>query len=227
MIIANNDLISATKTINCPFSDHEFVLACLNLPSNSYNTCDFYYARKLDDEKLALISNKFDSIDYSFLNDHDKNVDAKWMLLKENLLSLIDDIAPLYKLKVKNKTSNPWFDAELKQIKNQRDLAYLKFIKSRSNDDFNQLSHLKNQFNFLKKSKMIEYFKSRKTNDFKNHKKFWEFYSAFYTIKSAKDHNELPDSLKFNDVAVNGNEEVGNFFNIFLSCGHFALLFLG
>ena len=100
VIIANNDLISATKTIKCPFSDHEFVLASLNLPSNNHNTCDFYYARKLDDEKIALISNKFDLIDFSFLNDRDKNVEAKWMLLKENLLSLIDDIAPIHKLKV-------------------------------------------------------------------------------------------------------------------------------
>jgi hypothetical protein len=123
-VIANNDLICATKVIKCPFSDHDFVLVGLNFPSK-ISTCDFYYARKLDDAKFQLIWSGFDVLDYSFLFDTAKNVDEKWLILKEHLLKIIDDIAPLQKLKASNKSSNPWFDAELNEIKKQRDSSYL------------------------------------------------------------------------------------------------------
>ena len=58
VILGNNDLIENSKVVQCPFSDHDFVLAKLNLKSN-VSTCDYFYTRKIDEVKIHQISNQY------------------------------------------------------------------------------------------------------------------------------------------------------------------------
>ena len=60
---------------------------------------------------------------------------------------------------------------------------------------------------------MCEFFKSKKQNDFRNHRKFWDFYSAFIQIKSDKNGMLFPDSFVYENKQISGEADIGNVFN--------------
>ena len=64
---------------------------------------------------------------------------------------------------------------------------------------------------------MIEYFKDKTTKDFKNSKKFWEFYSKHVKIKSDKTNNSYPSSISNGNITANNPSDISNLFNVFFS----------
>jgi len=61
---------------------------------------------------------------------------------------------------------------------------------------------------------MINYFKSKSMKDFKNSKKFWQFYSASIKIKSDKSNDRIiTDSLFCDKIEHKNPEEFGSVFN--------------
>jgi hypothetical protein len=67
---------------------------------------------------------------------------------------------------------------------------------------------------------MLEYFKTQTSSDFKNSKKFWQFYSTYIQVKSDKSSNSSINSLKRDDTIAD------NSFDIIVICSIFILLHL-
>ena len=63
---------------------------------------------------------------------------------------------------------------------------------------------------------MINYFKNKSQNDFKNSKKFWSFYSSFIKIKSSK-NNQSIDMINVDGKNVSSAKEIANEFNHFFT----------
>ena len=64
---------------------------------------------------------------------------------------------------------------------------------------------------------MKEYFESKGINDFKNNKKYWEFYSTSIKIKSCKSEEFLPSVFIYESQEYSDSEEIGNIFNTFFT----------
>jgi len=61
---------------------------------------------------------------------------------------------------------------------------------------------------------MIEYFKKQTPSDFKNSKKFWQFYSTYIQVKSDKSSNTSINSLKRDDIIADNPFDISNMFNL-------------
>ena len=66
---------------------------------------------------------------------------------------------------------------------------------------------------------MEAYFSTQCLKDFKNTKKFWQFYSSYIKIRSDKSSNlqHEPEILEFEDKKTTNKEEFGQFYNLFFS----------
>jgi hypothetical protein len=54
-------------------------------------------------------------------------------------------------------------------------------------------------------------------NDFKNAKKFWQFYSPLIKTKADKNSNDSYLNIKYNDTTANDKSEICNIFNKFFT----------
>jgi hypothetical protein len=69
----------------------------------------------------------------------------------------------------------------------------------------------------VNREKLIEYFQNKKMNDFKNSKKFWEFYKSLIKIRSDKSQSKSPNLLLTDNVRTSDPETISNLFNGFFT----------
>ena len=118
---------------------------------------------------------------------------------------------------LKNKRIFPWIDNELNHFKFLRNLPKKQADKSKNDEDIRKKDYYESIYSSLLRTKMINYFKDLKQNDFLNSKKFWEFYSLFTSVKSAKSNESLPDNLFNGNICANSLNEKSDLFNVFFT----------
>ena len=171
--------------------------------------------RHFSETNLNLINEKINSIDLSKI-DFDADVDTIWKCIKNMTLAIVDDIAPLKHIKKKLKDQFPWHVKELREVKELKNFYYYNSQKGSSIHylKFKDLyMEIRSKFQSLNRMKMINYFSNKGIKDFKNAKKFWDFYSASINLKSNKSESSLPSYFIHNNEEINKPEEIGDLFN--------------
>ncbi|CAF0722117.1 unnamed protein product [Brachionus calyciflorus] len=217
VILHNGDLIKETMTIDCPFSDHFFTTAKLHINSFKKEPKEIY-GRNLSAKNINLIVDEIAKINF-FCIAQIESVDQSWLAFKTKIQTIIDRYSPIQKITLKDNDLFPWFDDELLYIKHCRDTAYKSYVLDKLNGlKYGLFYYWKNQFTKQYESKMINYFKMKTMTDFKNSKKFWEFYSSHIKIKSDKSNKpNSPAELFFKDQKANSIEEISEMFNLFFT----------
>jgi hypothetical protein len=212
LVLYNIDLKLKYDLIDCPFSDHKFVLVSLSLPDRTKHVkapVQIISSRKLNPTKLELISKQFDSSKINVeLQNHGLSSTEMWLALKSSILEILNRIAPVVKINITTyNTKFPWLDIELKNSKDLRDKLYKKskINHDKNSDIFKQFVLQKKHYQDLSDKKMIEYFKDKTISDFKNSKKFFKFYSTYYKLKSDKHNEILPNSISNGTETVSGS----------------------
>ena len=137
VLISNNDNISQCCSISCPFSDHNFVTAALDVKSTYKFIKEEVCCRNLSEKNLELISNVLRETDFSFIFSLPDAI-SKWVAFKDTLDKVINLVAPKKKIKIKDKENIfPWNDLELSILKNQRNRFYAHYIKTKSEVSYN------------------------------------------------------------------------------------------
>jgi hypothetical protein len=190
VIIHNKDLIKKTKVVSCPYSDHKFVLASINVDKHKPEP-EIIWSRNLSENNIKLIEDELIKQDYSKI-DKLYSSNEKWEYLKKLIITALDKIAPLKKITIKQQNKFPWFDLELYRSKKARDISYSKAIKSRLANDWDTYRDARNNFHKLNRSKLLSFFEKKGTKDFKNSKKFWDFYKTSVKIRSDRAHSDSP-----------------------------------
>ena len=215
MILHNSNLIDETSVYSCPFSDHDFITASLNIvkPINSFKTikCRNLCQRNIDEINKLVQESDLKSI---FSLD---NVEQKWTLIKNELTKILNQIAPIKSVRLRNSNLFPWFDDELLLTRHYRDCAYKKFIKTGDYFERAEFLKFKKLFKDMNDQKMIEYFKNQKPQDFKNSKKFWQFYSSKVKIKSDNSANRQITSINYNSAHIDSKNEISELFNCYFT----------
>ena len=129
VVIHNQNKITRTKVFGCPFSDHNFVLSSLAFESGKNLPPENTPGRCLSDENLIKINQKIELADLAFL-DKENDINENWLKFKETLLGIIDDVAPIKKIKMKAKEQFPWMDKQLNEKKKLRDFFFFESKES-------------------------------------------------------------------------------------------------
>ena len=217
VILHNKELIQETKTIGCPFSDHCFIIAKIKFEMIKKENKSIF-GRNLSANNISLITNEISKIDFnqfSLINC----INQQWTKFKSEIHFILDKISPVKKIIIKNTDMFPWFDDDLLYTKHCRDSAYRSHILDKLNGlKFALFYYWKNQFTRLYDLKMINYFQSKTMYDFKNSKKFWDFYSTQIKVKSDKPQTfNIETEIKFNDQTANTAPAIAELFNLFFT----------
>ncbi len=156
VILHNNDLINSCNVIDCPFSDHRFVMVNLKIEKLKYEKKSII-ARSLTSKNLLKISQEYDLIDFNRLFNS-QSVNDKWIILEEELLILLNKIVPEKKIIIKSLDSFPWIDDDLRYTQFLRDTNYKKWKISNKTDDYLIYKDLRDIYDKTYNSNMIKYF---------------------------------------------------------------------
>ncbi|CAF0822322.1 unnamed protein product [Brachionus calyciflorus] len=103
LLLHNGDLILSTDFIDCPFSDHHFIIAKLDIkkPPNSLKQIE---CRNLSADNILKINSLIERIDFKPIRNFD-NINEKWFYVKNEITKIMDYIAPLRKITLKMSTN--------------------------------------------------------------------------------------------------------------------------
>ena len=219
LVLHNSSMLKACKVVECPISDHKFVLCKLNVAINNTDSDYGYWSRNLNTENLDLINFQLLNSDFSKIINS-SNVEEQWSNLKSTVLSIVDSIAPLKYKKTKAQSIDkkfPWIDKELNVVKGLRDRYYSIANKSKCQTDWLNYKKYRNLYKSMYRTKLIEFFALKTASDFRDTKKFWNFYKSSIVIKSDKSSSSGPSYLVNDGVKITDTKELANSFNSFFT----------
>ena len=112
-----------------------------------------------------------------------------WNNLQQILSETINRHAPLINKRVKGKPA-PWLNADVKAAMNHRDKLHRKFLKSKSNTDWNMYKTARNhETNIIRRAQKTHY-KSVLRDSEKSPNKFWKMIKTMFPTKT---RSHLPD----------------------------------
>jgi exonuclease III len=193
LVLHNKNFIKSNTIIDCPFSDHCFILTSLDIKSTK-PIPKYIASRNYSIENLFNIKNTVSNLNFQHLKELTE-VNKKWLNFKDLIMIPINSFCPLKKLLCKPNHVSPWIDNELQSLTRNRDKTYYFYKKSASKQVYDNYCILNKDVNDLTNFKMIEFFKNKEMKDFKNSKKFFNFYKSSFKIKSDKSNCILPNFL--------------------------------
>lgn len=177
-------LLPRSEIIGCPFSDHKFLVASFDLHVN-LKAEEVRSSRSYSEKNLKKVKHYLSKVDFSLMERFPK-IDDIWGFVKDKVLEAIDHYCPLETFKNKSQNQCPWSDEELRISKNYRDYCHTLFSQSKSNHDLLENKEARREFKKLNRLKIKEQFKTQTTKNFKNSKKFWQFYKSSVKLRSDK-----------------------------------------
>ena len=120
LFLHNADLVDETSVIDCPFSDHKFVLAKLTVAKLKCKQKTIL-CRNLSLVNTENICSQIDEIDWSGFKNF-SSIDEKWMFVKEKLIKIIENTATVRKISINMSSQFPWYDDDLICLKHSRDI---------------------------------------------------------------------------------------------------------
>lgn len=137
------------------------------------------------------------------------DVQLAWTFFKDLFLSVVQKHAPLKRFRVKGR-ENPWFSDELSCLIRERDHAWAKARKSRSELDWIRFRYLRNKCTTQIRKAKSQFYLDETTRNLQNPAKFWK------TIKSIKFNSTssaLPKQICSDSAQITDKKEIVDAFN--------------
>jgi hypothetical protein len=156
------------------------------------------------------------------------DIDSMWSFFRDELLAVINRVAPLKKIRLRNKKL-PWYDDEVRKLCITRDKLHKVHLKSGLHKDsvaWCCFVECRNACKKLLRKKMVAYFAEKDASFFKTSKKYWSFYNRH--ISSKKSQKTKASGIKDEDNKVETDiKQQTNVFNKFftnISASHMRCL---
>ena len=143
---------------------------------------------------------------------NEENVDKAWRTFSRLFLEVVDSIAPLKKVRLKQ-NCEPWFSGDILNLISNRDKAWVKFRKYGNEESYAVYKNLRNKTQLVIRKNKCEYLKNL-ISESKDSKSLWKNLgqlglpskqkSGSANVGLKNDNNEInfePDfvTTKFND----------------------------
>ncbi|CAF1132148.1 unnamed protein product [Brachionus calyciflorus] len=215
VVIHNGNLIVDSNVIECPFSDHDFVVVQLKIlkPVEIYKTIN---CRNLNSKNLTIINELIEKGNFKLISEID-DINQKWTFVKNEITNILNQVAPEKTIRLRQSNIFPWFDDELLYTRYRRDSNYKRFAQT--GDYFYRAEFLffKKLYQSQHDSKMIDFFKNQNPQDFKNSKQFWRFYSSRIKIKSDNSSKDSISHIIVDEHSVSDKNQISELFNCFFT----------
>jgi hypothetical protein len=174
-------------------TDHNIITVNIcNQSQYDNNWSEYRIYRKLNTFNLTKMNNQLSS---QFWNLDSSNVNEILEELVYTCKRIINNVAPLQKIKIKNRAV-PWYDGEVKNLSKARDVAYKKFkitVGDEASQYWKQYKQYRNKVVNLLKIKKRHYYTSNINKHRNDSRMMWK------TLKKIinKDNDYLPNNVRF------------------------------
>ena len=172
ILVSEKDKISQVGVINTSFSDH-CLIYCTRKSSKSFFGChNNVTIRSTKQYDMKAFQNCLLNTDCSQIL-LSNNVNDAWNNFRHLFLSVLDNVAPIKQIRLKQR-SEPWIDNEILEAIEERDKAFKLYVKNKNVDNFNYFKSLRNKVQDLVKSAKSNYFSSVIEENKHDSKSLWK-----------------------------------------------------
>ena len=137
------------------------------------------------------------------------SVDEAWLFFRRKFMAVIDGIAPVKEIRVKQRTE-PWMSSEILHMISERDAALRRFRRSGEESKYKQYIHLRNKIQFVKSKSKMEYFESKISENQNKPKQLLQTLKSLGTSSKSKSRSNnigiyINDELCFDKLKVAEN----------------------
>ena len=213
-IVCNNrEKIFQSGVIPVGLSDHSLIFCSrktMRIPINKHNLVRMRSMKHYnkDDFVTRLLNAKWDDCFKA------ENVTVAWQSFRDIFMSVLDSIAPIKEIRLKNRTE-PWMTSDILEDIKQRDFYLYRFKKNRAQEDYKLFCKLRNKVQRNIRTAKSEYL-SNKIEENKNEpKNLWQQLKNLGYKNSKKDSSNVV--LTINDENCHDSKTVSDYFNQFFT----------
>ena len=141
----STDRVSQFGVVDTGLSDHQLIYCTRKITRTKTNVHKYIKTRSLKNYSQTLFLDKLRKINFPDYSNF-KDINNAYSDFTEKVTPVIDEIAPIKEIRVKN-NSQDWFDAEINEEIERRDKSLAKFKKSRLHSDNESYKRHATKFN--------------------------------------------------------------------------------
>ena len=141
-------------------------------------------------------------------------VNEAWENFKIIVLKVIDNIAPVKQIRLKQRTE-PWLTAEILELIKIRDMFLYKFRKEKNSDFYKQFCFYRNKVQKEVKTAKSDFLSNKIEENKNNPKKLWEQIKSLGYINKSKSSPNIV--LNIDNENCYEDKKIANHFNIFFT----------
>lgn len=202
-------MICANGVLPVGISDHFLTFCRRQRQRNKFGEHKTIQMRSLKTYSPATLIENLNNVDWS--NCLVSNcIEASWSNFKTKFLKVIDEIAPVKTIRVKQ-NDHPWFNNEIRELVRHRDKLLKKYAKTKNHDHLSEFRSARNAVNYkIKKAKSTFYAEQLKINNFQP-KKLWKVFKSLGACQSKGSKTSI--SLTTDGGVIHDKKDVAEQFN--------------
>ena len=166
------DRVSQFGVVDTGLSDHQLIYCTRKITRTKTNVHKYIRTRSLKNYSQTLFLDKLGKVNFPDYSNF-KDINNAYSDFTEKVTSVIDEIAPIKEIRVKN-NSQDWFDAEINEEIERRDKSLAKFKKSRLHSDNESYKKARNKVQRMIKDKKKNFFTGKLNENIGKPKELWK-----------------------------------------------------
>ena len=213
---SNTSKVNGSGVINSGISDHCMIYCTRKLTKDYFGKHNNVKLRSLKNYDKNDFVSQLNLVDWSSVIYCD-NVNLAWSNFKKLFMSVLDKVAPIKQVRLKQK-SEMWFSSEIVNLISLRDQAFNKYVKTKSSEHHDEFKRLRNLTQRSIKTAKQSYVKDHIENNSGNIKKLWKSIKNLGFMGKVKAQNINIGLKNVNGEVVFEKKFVADKFNSFF-CG--------
>ena len=166
------DRVSQFGVVDTGLSDHQLIYCTRKITRTKTNVHNYIKTRSLKNYSQTLFLDKLRKVNFPDYSNF-KDINNAYSDFTEKVTSVIDEIAPIKEIRVKN-NSQDWFDAEINEEIERRDKSLAKFKKFRLHSDNESYKKARNKVQRMIKDKKKIFFTGKLNENIGKPKELWK-----------------------------------------------------
>ena len=214
--VSNNEKIAQSGTINLGLSDHSLIYCTRKTVKalfRRHNTVKLRSMKNYSADKLNSELRQLDWTDFYQCDD----VDLALSIFSVSFTKILDKIAPIKCVRIKQNTE-PWITDEILQLIHNRDELLYKFRKfrnSKNSDIYSEYCKIRNKVQRLVKQSKKEYFNSQVDEYKQKPRLLWKCLRQLGYSNKTKEKSKIGLNIE-NEICFE-DAKVANCFNLFFT----------
>ena len=173
-LICTSDVenISQSGVLPCKLSDHNVIFCTRKLMKCQFKGHNNVELRIMKCYDKVVFVDKLRSLDWAKVTSV-KNVNDSWKIFHEMFLQILDRVAPVKNIRLKQRTEQ-WFTGDILRSISVRDKAWKQYREQKTSDNFTEYKRLRNMTDALIKKAKKDFVKIKIKENTSCPKKLWK-----------------------------------------------------